>query len=189
MRKYLKIAVTAEVKALVEEQWETVLLSEKLNGAELACIAFMKNDAEAMKIAEKIKAKARLEIPIVEVDAGAMNQSTAFIKEKAENYEQKNVPGFLLDLVNFADEKRTTFATPGHHNGKFYAIHPAGAVFKNFFGERMLCADTSDTVPELGDTLTHGTPKDRPRVPSMPTRSTSARTERQAPTQSARVPA
>lgn len=104
----------------------------------------MKNDAEAMKIAEKIKAKARLEIPIVEVDAGAMNQSTAFIKEKAENYEQKNVPGFLLDLVNFADEKRTTFATPGHHNGKFYAIHPAGAVFKNFFGERMLCADTSD---------------------------------------------
>ena len=62
---------------------------------------------EAMKIAEKIKAKARLEIPIVEVDAGAMNQSTAFIKEKAENYEQKNVPGFLLDLVNFADEKRS----------------------------------------------------------------------------------
>lgn len=161
MKKYLKIAVTSEVKALVEEPWETVLLSEKLNGAELACIAFMKNDAEAMKIAEKIKAKARLEIPIVEVDAGAMNQSTAFIKEKAENYEQKNVPGFLLDLVNFADEKRTTFATPGHHNGKFYAIHPAGAVFKNFFGERMLCADTSDTVPELGDTLTHGgTPLD-----------------------------
>lgn len=124
----------------------------------------MKNDAEAMKIAEKIKAKARLEIPIVEVDAGAMNQSTAFIKEKAENYEQKNVPGFLLDLVNFADEKRTTFATPGHHNGKFYAIHPAGAVFKNFFGERMLYADTSDTVPELGDTLTHGgTPLDAER--------------------------
>ena len=81
MRKYLKIAVTAEVKALVEEPWETVLLSEKLNGAELACIAFMKNDAEAMEIAEKIKAKARLEIPIVEVDAGAMNQSTAFIKK------------------------------------------------------------------------------------------------------------
>ena len=73
MKKYLRIAVTAEVKALVEEPWETVLLSEKLNGAELACIAFMKNDAEAMKIAEKIKAKAHLEIPIVEVDAGAMN--------------------------------------------------------------------------------------------------------------------
>ena len=36
MRKYLKIAVTSEVKALVEEPWETVLLSEKLNGAELA---------------------------------------------------------------------------------------------------------------------------------------------------------
>lgn len=118
MRKYLKIAVTSEVKALVEEPWETVLLSEKLNGAELACIAFMKNDAEAMKIAEKIKAKARLEIPIVEVDAGAMNQSTAFIKEKAENYEQKNVPGFLLDLVNFADEKQTTFATPGSSQRK-----------------------------------------------------------------------
>jgi len=46
MRKYLKIAVTAEVKALVEEPWETVLLSEKLNGAELACIAFMKKSKQ-----------------------------------------------------------------------------------------------------------------------------------------------
>ena len=30
MRKYLKIAVTAEVKALVEEPWETVLLSAEI---------------------------------------------------------------------------------------------------------------------------------------------------------------
>ena len=42
------------------------------------------------------------------------------------------------------------------HNGNFYTRHPAGEVFKNFFGDNFLYADVSDTIPELGDTLTHG---------------------------------
>lgn len=161
MRKYLKIAVTEDARPLVREPWEAVTLSEKLNGAELACIIFMKGDERAKKTAEILRGKSRLEIPVVEADESSPERACASAMKKAEDYERANVPGFLLDLVNFADEKRTTFATPGHHNGKFYAIHPAGAVFRNFFGERMLCADTSDTVPELGDTLTHGgTPLD-----------------------------
>ncbi len=37
--------------------------------------------------------------------------------------------------------------------------HPAGVVFNRFFGKNLMFADTSDTVPELGDTMTHeGTP-------------------------------
>lgn len=161
MRKYLKIAVTEDARPLVRAPWDSVLLSEKLNGAELACIIFMKDDERAKKTAEILRGKSRLEIPVVEADTDSLEQASVLASKKACEYERANVPGFLLDLVNFADEKRTTFATPGHHNGQFYAIHPAGAVFRNFFGERMLCADTSDTVPELGDTLTHGgTPLD-----------------------------
>ena len=36
---------------------------------------------------------------------------------------------------------------------------PTGVVFNKFFGKNLLFADTSDTVTELGDTMTHtGTP-------------------------------
>ena len=96
MRKYLKIAVTAEVKALVEEPWETVLLSEKLNGAELACIAFMKNDAEAMKIAEKGDfdlAKAKIKEGDQEFVKG--HEAHAGLIQKEANGE-KVVPNILL---------------------------------------------------------------------------------------------
>ncbi len=164
MKKYLKIAATGETRSLVREPWEAVTLSENLNGAELACIIFMKGDERAEKTAEILRKISRLEIPVVEADTDSLEQASAFAMKKACEYERANVPGFLLDLVNFADEKRTTFATPGHHNGQFYSIHPAGEVFSKFFGEHMLHADTSDTVPELGDTLTHGgTPLDAER--------------------------
>ena len=69
------------------------------------------------------------------------------------------VPGFLSDLVNFAEDRPVSFTTPGHHNGLYYEKHPAGVVFNRFFGKNLMFADTSDTVPELGDTMTHeGTP-------------------------------
>ena len=164
MKEYLKIAATGETRSLVRKPWEAVALSENLNGAELACIIFMKGDERAKKTAEMLRKRSRLEIPVVEADTDSLERASAFAARKACEYERANVPGFLLDLVNFADEKRTTFATPGHHNGQFYSIHPAGEVFSKFFGEHMLYADTSDTVPELGDMLTHGgTPLDAER--------------------------
>ena len=93
MRKYLKIAVTAEVKALVEEPWETVLLSEKLNGAELACIAFMKNDAEAMKIAEKIKANPKITAII---EPGAIVEISAPPTAPRVVAISRNIPNLIL---------------------------------------------------------------------------------------------
>ncbi|NRO06662.1 Inducible ornithine decarboxylase [Lactobacillus helveticus] len=75
------------------------------------------------------------------------------------------VPGFLTDLINFAQAKPISFTTPGHHNGQYYDKHPAGVVFNKFFGKNLMFADTSDTVPQLGDTMTHaGTPLDAEKL-------------------------
>lgn len=152
---------------MIEEPWETVLLSEKLNGAELACIAFMKNDAEAMKIAEKIKAKARLEIPIVEVDAGAMNQSTTFIKEKQKTTSKKTSPASCSTWSTLRMKNGRHLRLPDittESSMRFIRRAPCLELFQ----ERMLYADTSDTVPELGDTLTHGgTPLDAERQAAL----------------------
>ena len=60
--------------------------------------------------------------------------------------KKENVPAFLLDLINFADERAVSFTTPGHHNGNFYTRHPAGKSLK-LFGDNFLYADVSDTIP------------------------------------------
>lgn len=157
MKKYLDIATTKSTQHLVSEPWQMVDLYQDIEGAQLAAIVIANNDETAKKRAEFIKDESGLAIPIVEVAAKSADKE---VKEQiinvAEKYQEKMVPQFLTDLINFADEKPTSFTTPGHHNGKFYMRHPAGMVFKRFFGDNLLFADVSDTVPELGDTLTHG---------------------------------
>lgn len=83
------------------------------------------------------------------------------MKKIAKKYESQSIPRFITDLISYAKEKPVSFTTPGHHGGKFYTLHPAGLLFKKFMGDNFFQADVSDTVTELGDTLTHiGTPLD-----------------------------
>ena len=96
-------------------------------------------------------------IPIITVSHETLlpTEKDQIIKQ-ATSYTQEMVPGFLTDLVNFSEDRPISFTTPGHHNGIYYEKHPAGVVFNRFFGKNLMYADTSDTVPELGDTMTHG---------------------------------
>lgn len=96
-------------------------------------------------------------IPIITVSHETLlpTEKDQIIKQ-ATSYTQEMVPGFLTDLVNFSEDRPISFTTPGHHNGLYYEKHPAGVVFNRFFGKNLMYADTSDTVPELGDTMTHG---------------------------------
>ncbi|TSO26777.1 putative ornithine decarboxylase [Lactobacillus sp. LL6] len=150
---FLKIATSKDVRLT---GIESVNLSEQLNPAELAAIVIKKEEKNSQQLAQNLREKSGLEIPIIEVDN---NVDSEQVLEIAKKYEQKMVPGFLQDLVNFAQDRPISFTTPGHHNGQYYMKHPAGVVFDKFFGENLMFADTSDTVPELGDTMTHeGTP-------------------------------
>lgn len=146
---FLKIATSKDVRLT---GIESVNLSEQLNPAELAAIVIKKEEKNSQQLAQNLREKSGLEIPIIEVDN---NVDSEQVLEIAKKYEQKMVPGFLQDLVNFAQDRPISFTTPGHHNGQYYMKHPAGVVFDKFFGENLMFADTSDTVPELGDTMTH----------------------------------
>lgn len=157
MEKYLEIAVSADFSQLDLAPYKGVALEAVTAPAGLAAIVVGASDLVARAQAKLLKQQAHLDIPVIYGDKQTPAATLAKeVLRQAQAYENEMVPAFLTDLINFADEKPTSFTTPGHHNGQFYDRHPAGMVFKRFFGDKMLTADVSDTVPELGDTLTHG---------------------------------
>ncbi|MDE7522953.1 putative ornithine decarboxylase [Ligilactobacillus salivarius] len=162
--KILKIGTTSTTEEYVPLPWLASNVYSGITAAELAAFVLPKADEVAYQKAQELMAKDGLQVPVILVDAGeslSKEELQDKVAQAAQQYEAENVPGFLRDLINFADEKPVSYTTPGHHNGQFYEKHPAGVVFKKFFGDNMLRADVSDTVAELGDTLTHGgTPLD-----------------------------
>ena len=162
--KILKIGTTSTTEEYVPLPWLASNVYSGITAAELAAFVLPKADEVAHQKAQELMAKDGLQVPVILVDAGeslSKEELQNKVAQAAQQYETENVPGFLRDLINFADEKPVSYTTPGHHNGQFYEKHPAGVVFKKFFGDNMLRADVSDTVAELGDTLTHGgTPLD-----------------------------
>lgn len=162
--KILKIGTTSTTEEYVPLPWLASNVYSGITAAELAAFVLPKADEVAYQKAQELMAKDGLQVPVILVDAGeslSKEELQNKVAQAAQQYEEENVPGFLRDLINFADEKPVSYTTPGHHNGQFYEKHPAGVVFKKFFGDNMLRADVSDTVAELGDTLTHGgTPLD-----------------------------
>ena len=162
--KILKIGTTSTTEEYVPLPWLASNIYSGITAAKLAAFVLPKADEVAHQKAQELMAKDGLQVPVILVDAGeslSKEELQNKVAQAAQQYETENVPGFLRDLINFADEKPVSYTTPGHHNGQFYEKHPAGVVFKKFFGDNMLRADVSDTVAELGDTLTHGgTPLD-----------------------------
>ena len=78
------------------------------------------------------------------------------IESAAEEYEEKMLPPFFKNLVEYSQKGKLSFTTPGHHNGKSFLKHPAGRLFVDYFGENLFRSDLSISDPEVGDLLTHG---------------------------------
>lgn len=158
---FLKIAIGNNVSIDKLKDWTLVPIGQAENSAELAAIVIKQNDILAKLKADELKKQSGFSIPVIEVEQQVDSKVKQDIIQKAKNYQHEMVPGFLTDLINFAQAKPISFTTPGHHNGQYLDLHPAGVVFNRFFGKNMMFADTSDTVPQLGDTMTHtGTPLD-----------------------------
>lgn len=157
---FLKIAYGKNVKFKQLENWHTISLTENTDPASLAAIVVNASDQASLRLAHDLQKASGLGIPIIEIADATLNKNELAQTEKAaQKYTQEMVPGFLSDLIHFAQDKPISFTTPGHHNGQYYAKHPAGAIFNHFFGKNLMFADTSDTVAELGDTMMHaGTP-------------------------------
>ncbi len=76
----------------------------------------------------------------------------------AENYEQKVLPPFFADLVDYVSEKNNPFDCPGHQDGLFFKKHPAGRYLYDFYGPHIFQSDICNADVTLGDLLIHEGP-------------------------------
>ncbi|KRL90163.1 putative ornithine decarboxylase [Lactobacillus kalixensis] len=153
---FLKIAFGKNVNNVNLPDWQIITFNKQVEISELAAIVLNKNDQDELNLAEQLTKETGLDVPLVQVSDELSKQDQETIIKKATEYTEKMVPGFLTDLIDFAEAHPTSFTTPGHHNGQYFEKHPAGVVLNRFFGRNFMYADTSDTVAELGDTMTHG---------------------------------
>ncbi len=77
------------------------------------------------------------------------------IKRAAKNYLADVLPPFFQGLMDYVEEYKYSWHTPGHMGGVAFLKSAAGRIFYNFFGENALRADLSVSVPELGSLLKH----------------------------------
>ncbi len=77
------------------------------------------------------------------------------IERAVEDYSRTVLPAFFRNLVDYVAEYNFAWHTPGHMGGQGFLKSPSGTAFHKFFGENVLRADLSISVPELGSLLDH----------------------------------
>ncbi|WP_297407318.1 Orn/Lys/Arg decarboxylase N-terminal domain-containing protein, partial [uncultured Cetobacterium sp.] len=83
--------------------------------------------------------------------------SIYFLKGQIEKLTQeymKNIqPIFFGQLMNYVNEYKYPWHTPGHSGGLMFMTNPIGKMMLDFYGEKTLRSDLSISVPELGSLL------------------------------------
>lgn len=77
------------------------------------------------------------------------------IERHVIEYSKTVLPPFFQQLVSYVNEYKYAWHTPGHMGGQGFLTSPSGTAFHKFFGENVLRADLSISVPELGSLLDH----------------------------------
>jgi ornithine decarboxylase len=72
-----------------------------------------------------------------------------------ERYAASLKPPFFGALMDYDYEGNQMWTCPGHQGGAFYRRSPAGRLFVEHMGEAVFRNDIDNSVPELGDLLTH----------------------------------
>ena len=75
-----------------------------------------------------------------------------------ERYAATLKPPFFGTLMDYDYEGNQMWTCPGHQGGAFYRRSPAGRLFVEHLGEAVFRNDIDNSVPELGDLLTHAGP-------------------------------
>lgn len=152
---FLDIAVGKDITLPQNPEWKYVSLNSNLNLASVAAIVINSDNSQDLALVKELQDSSGLKPPIIQVIPNKLEKNINSIFTQATNYHDQMVPQYLRDLIHFATDRPVSFTTPGHHNGQYYDKHPAGVVFNRFFGKNLMYADTSDTVPELGDMMMH----------------------------------
>jgi arginine decarboxylase len=77
------------------------------------------------------------------------------VEHAALNYLNNILPVFFKELVNYAENYKYAWHTPGHMGGVAFLKSLVGRAFYNFYGENVFRADLSVSVPELGSLMEH----------------------------------
>lgn len=77
------------------------------------------------------------------------------IARQVKDYTASVLPAFFRELVEYVETYKYAWHTPGHMGGQGFLTSPSGTALHKFFGENVLRADLSISVPELGSLLDH----------------------------------
>ncbi len=72
-----------------------------------------------------------------------------------ERYAASLKPPFFGALMDYEYEGNQMWTCPGHQGGAFYRRSPAGRLFVEHLGDAVFRNDIDNSVPQLGDLLTH----------------------------------
>ncbi|WP_434113780.1 ornithine decarboxylase [Paraburkholderia caffeinilytica] len=76
----------------------------------------------------------------------------------ADQYTENLFPPFFKALKNYVKRGYVALDCPGHQGGQFFASHPLGRQFFDFYGETLFRSDLCNADVKLGDLLIHEGP-------------------------------
>ena len=92
---------------------------------------------------------------VIDVTSTSINDYKGTIEQIVASYEALILPTFFKTLSDYVGDNNAQFDCPGHQGGQFFAKHPTGRAFFDFFGEHIFRADLCNADVKLGDLLIH----------------------------------
>ena len=92
---------------------------------------------------------------VIDVTSNSINDYKGTIEQIVSSYEALILPPFFKALSDYVGDNNAQFDCPGHQGGQFFAKHPTGRAFFDFFGDHIFRADLCNADVKLGDLLIH----------------------------------
>ena len=92
---------------------------------------------------------------VIDVTSNSINDYKGTIEQIVASYEALILPPFFKALSDYVGDNNAQFDCPGHQGGQFFAKHPTGRAFFDFFGDHIFRADLCNADIKLGDLLIH----------------------------------
>ena len=92
---------------------------------------------------------------VIDVTSNSINDYKEMIEQIVASYEALILPPFFKALSDYVGDNNAQFDCPGHQGGQFFAKHPTGRAFYDFFGDHIFRADLCNADVKLGDLLIH----------------------------------
>lgn len=92
---------------------------------------------------------------VIDVTSNSIKDYKEEIEHIVASYEALILPPFFKALADYVGDNNAQFDCPGHQGGQFFAKHPTGRAFYDFFGDHIFRADLCNADVKLGDLLIH----------------------------------